>query len=214
MSDGAGRIVAADHAGIARGADILRAGGLVAIPTDTFYGLAADPFHAGAMERLRALKLRGEDHPVPLLIGKLSAVDDLAADFPVHAMRIANEWWPGPLTVVLRASEKVPGTITGGTRNVGLRIANHPTTAMLIAAFGGAVTGTSANRAGEPPAVSVTAVELSLGKGGVDLVLDGGLLAGRAPSTVVDCTGEEATVLREGAIPTAHVVNVAAGDYC
>ncbi len=209
-------IVAASPAAYERAAAVIAQGGVVALPTDTFYGLAADPRQPEAVARLAAMKGRALDKPFPLLIAKLAQTRTLTAAFPVEARRLAQEWWPGPLTLLLPAAPGLPSDMTGGSGVVGLRIAKHSAVALTLAALGGGpITGTSANRAGDPPPRTLTAVQAAFPKDGdgPDLIVDGGLTRALAASTIVDCTTAPILrVVREGAIPALHVHQVAAGD--
>ena len=189
--------VAADEAGCVRAAEVIRAGGVVALPTDTFYGLAADVHDEAALARLLALKGRPAGKPLPVLVADLAAAEALAGGLSEAARRLADRWWPGPLMLVLRAAPGLPEARTGGTGTVGLRVADHSVVAAVLARVGGPITGTSANRAGEAAPRTAEEVEAGLGDG-MDLVLDGGGTPGGAPSTVVDCTGGEGRVVRAG----------------
>jgi len=213
----AGRdVIAAGPAAFERAAAVIAQGGVVALPTDTFYGLAADPAQPEAVARLAAMKGRPPDKPFPLLIAKLAQTEILTSDFPLEARRLAQEWWPGPLTLLLPAAPDLPAGMTGGSGVVGLRVAKHPAIALTLAALGGGpITGTSANQAGDPPPRTVTAVQAGFPEDvqGPDLIVDGGLTRALAASTIVDCTTAPILrVVREGAIPGPHVRQVASGN--
>lgn len=196
-------------------ARVIAAGGVVALPTDTFYGLAVDPAQPAALRRLAQMKDRPQNKPFPLLIAKLSQVEALTSAFPDEARRLAQEWWPGALTLLLPAAPGLPHGMTGDTGVIGLRIARHAAIALTLAALGRPITGTSANRAGDPPPRTVTAVQLAFDAAAdaPDLIVDGGITQALAASSVVDCTRPpDVTTLREGAIPDAHIQQVAHGS--
>ncbi len=190
-------------------ADSLRAGRVAVVPTDTLYGMAADPVSGEGLARLLAVKGREAGKPVPLLLDGRATALSLASRVPAPAARLMERFWPGALTLVLPASPAVPDAVTGGTGTVGLRVPDHPVPRALAAEVGGAITGTSANRAGRP-GIWTTPEEIAAEFGdGVDwIVWDGplplprGQGLGPAPgSTVVLVSGEGVELLREGAIP-------------
>ncbi|HEX5616045.1 MAG TPA: L-threonylcarbamoyladenylate synthase [Acidimicrobiia bacterium] len=189
----------------------LRAGGLVAFPTETVYGLGADASNAAAVRRLFAVKGRPPDHPVIAHVGDASRLDDYAIDVPDVARRLAAELWPGPLTLVVR---RRPATIvdevTGGRATVGLRVPDHPVALELLRAFGGAVAAPSANRFGRVSPTTAAHVRDDLGDD-VDVVLDGGPCAVGVESTIVDCTAAPVRVLRVGGVTRSVVERVAGG---
>lgn len=185
----------------------LREDGLVAYPTETVYGLGG-AVTEGAVRALRRAKGREADKPFIALVESAESVDGLA--WTPDARELAEIFWPGPLTLVLGDPAGIfpNGVRDGRTGAVGVRVSPHPLVARLVRALGGPVTSTSLNAPGEPPATSGTdAVEAvkKLGAGGDVLVLDGGTLPPSAPSTVVDCTGAEPVVLREGSVPTERL---------
>ena len=182
----------------------LRAGEVIGIPTDTVYGLAVDPFHAGGTDRLFAAKRRPRDVELPVLVAGPSQARSLAQPVPDVAHRLMERFWPGALTLVLPRM-RVPGrTLDLGDNvvTVGVRCPDHDLVRDLCRRVGPLAT-TSANLHGQPTAQTAADVEAQLGDA-VALVLDGGTCAG-APSTVVDCTGPEPTLLREGRIPWTEI---------
>jgi L-threonylcarbamoyladenylate synthase len=183
---------------IAAAVEVLRAGGLVGVPTETVYGLAADATDVDALRRLYAVKGRPTDHPVIVHLAP-GSLDDWAVEIPEVARRLAHECWPGPLTLVLRRAARVPDAVTGGLDTVGLRVPAHPVALALLRAFGGGLAAPSANRFGRVSPTTAEAVREELGDG-VDLVLDGGPCTVGVESTIVDCTGDGPRVLREGGI--------------
>jgi L-threonylcarbamoyladenylate synthase len=194
-----------------RAVDILRAGGLVAFPTETVYGLGADASNAEALRRLYAVKGRPAEHPVIAHLGAHASLDDWALDVAPIARALADAFWPGPLTVVLRRNrDAIVDEVTGGRDTVGLRVPNHPLALALLDAFGGAVAAPSANRFGRVSPTTAADVRADLGAD-VDLVLDGGPCAVGLESTIVDCTGSEPRILRVGGVTTEAIERVAGG---
>ena len=189
---------------IARAAASLRAGGLVAFPTETVYGLGADASNPIALERMFAAKGRPSDHPV---IVHLRAGEDLARwsrDIPAIARRLADQFWPGPLTLVLRRAAGVLDAITGGQETVGLRTPAHPVAQRLLQAFGGGIAAPSANRFGRISPTTAQHVRDELGAA-VDIVLDGGPCEVGIESTIVDLSTGAPVLLRPGWIAAAEI---------
>lgn len=174
------------------------AGGLVAFRTDTFYGLGADPLNAAALERINALKGR-DGKPILILVSDALNIARFIAE-ETRAFRVlAETFWPGALTLVARARAEVPELLTAGTGTVGVRLPADASVTELIAACGGALTATSANPAGRPPARTAGEVEAYFGDSQV-LIIDGGATTSERPSTVVDVTGDRAVLVREGVV--------------
>jgi L-threonylcarbamoyladenylate synthase len=188
-----------DRAAIARAADVLRAGGLAAIPTDTLYGLAADVLNPDAVARVFAVKGRSADRALPLVAASAAQVREYFGELPAIGAQLAARFWPGPLTLVLRAPEGLPEDVTGGLHTVGVRVPAHAVTTALCGACGVPLTATSANPTGEPPTDDPDSVVGSLGDT-IDLLVDGGRTPGGAPSTIVDVTGAAPRLIRAGAI--------------
>jgi len=189
---------------LAPAVEALKKGGVVAYPTETFYGLGADPFNPAAIERLFALKGRSAGNPISLIIADRSMLDSVAADVGPAASVLMDRFWPGPLTLVLKASAKVPPSLIAGTGKVGVRLSSHPMARALSAAFKSPITATSANPSGlRPPATARQALDYF--NGSIDVLIDAGELKGRLGSTVVDVSGVEAVVLREGEVPSSDV---------
>ncbi len=178
---------------------ILRDGGVVALPTETFYGLAVDPLHRPAVEHLYALKRRRREKPVLLLLGDLGELERWVEEVPRVARVLIESFWPGPLTLVFRARAEVPSWVTAETGTVALRLSAHPLAREIPRLFGRPVTGTSANLSGEHPAC--TAEEVAHYFPEVDLILDGGATPGRKPSTLVSVVSGRPELLRPGEIP-------------
>ena len=199
------RIVKADAEGaLAEAVAVLTGGGLVAYPSDTVYGLGAAAGDAGAVERVFAVKGRDSGKALSLLLADAADLAPLCAELPFLARVLAQRYWPGPLTLVLRGSPAFQSAALGGGDTVAVRVPDHPFLRELIRALGEPVTGTSANASGRSACRSAQEVELELGDA-VDLVIDGGPSAAGPESTVVSLTGSLPVVLREGAIPRADV---------
>ena len=185
-------------------ADVLRRGGLVAYPTETFYGLGALARDAAAVDRLARVKGRPDGKPLPLLAADRAQVEEVAV-LGDDAVRLADMFWPGPLTLVLPARPGLPAAITAGTGTVGVRVPGSETARALARAAGGAIVSTSANASGEPPPSSPDELAPALAAR-LDAVLDGGRTPGGSPSTVVAVAGGGALQLvRDGAVPFGAV---------
>lgn len=182
-----------------RAAEILTRGGLVAFPTETVYGLGADASNAAAMARLYAVKRRPADHPVIVHFAQAQAAFGWAREVSEAARTLADKFWPGPLTLILKRSAKAADFVTGGQDTVGLRVPRHPVAHALLTAFGGGVAAPSANRFGRISPTSAAHVRADLGAD-VDLVLEGGASEIGIESTIVDLSGSGAILLRPGAI--------------
>ncbi|GGI04577.1 L-threonylcarbamoyladenylate synthase [Egicoccus halophilus] len=190
--------VPVDPAALARAAAALRAGGLVAFPTETVYGLGADALRAPAVRRIFAAKGRPADNPLIVHLADDEQVPTVAVWTPL-ARGLAREYWPGPLTLVLDAHPRVPAVTTGGLASVAVRIPDHPVAQALLHASGLPVAAPSANRSGRPSPTLADHVTADLGTA-VDVVLDGGPTTVGVESTVVDARGERPVVLREGSV--------------
>ncbi|HSM92903.1 MAG TPA: L-threonylcarbamoyladenylate synthase [Anaeromyxobacteraceae bacterium] len=183
---------------IERVAALLRRGGVVAYPTETFYGLGALARDAAALDRLARAKGRPEGKPLPLIAADAAMVEEVAV-LGATARRLAAAFWPGPLTLVLGARPGLPDPITGGTGTVGIRVPGSEVARALCRAAGGPIVSTSANPAGGPPPASGGALDAAL-RARIDGLLDAGPTPGGRPSTVVRVDGERLVLLREGAI--------------
>lgn len=179
--------------------DVLRGGGVIAFPTETFYGLGADPRDRGAVQRLFSIKGRTADQPILLLIASVDDVAAWAARVPDAARVLMDRFWPGALTLVLPARTDVPADLTAGSGTIGLRVPGSGTARALIAFCGHALTGTSANRAGGEPPRTAQEVEAGIGAD-IDLILDAGPTPGGRPSTVVNVSSGVPRTVREGAV--------------
>ena len=184
---------------VLRAADILRRGGLVAFPTETVYGLGADAGSAEAIARLYRVKRRPAAHPVIVHFASPEEAFSWAAEIPASARILARQYWPGPLTLILKRSAKAGDFVTGGQDSVGLRVPSHPVAQALLEAFGGALAAPSANRFGRVSPTNAAHVREDLGKD-VDLVLEGGPSEVGIESTIVDLSGGTPVLLRPGRI--------------
>ena len=184
---------------LARAAEVLRAGGLVAFPTETFYGLGALASDPAAVRRVFRVKGRAESKPLLVLVDSIAMAESLVDEVTPRARELMTRYWPGALTLVLRARADLPRELTGGTETIGVRLSSHPVACGLVRALGGPVTAPSANPEGAVPPTTAAAV-LRAFAGAIDLVLDGGASAGGPASSVVDVTAEPPRVLRRGAV--------------
>ncbi|MBC7802716.1 MAG: threonylcarbamoyl-AMP synthase [Candidatus Parcubacteria bacterium] len=190
------------NAEVRRAADILRAGGLVAFPTETVYGLGADASSAEAVARLYAAKGRPSDHPVIVHFADAEAAFEWAREVPAGARLLAARFWPGPLTMILKRSGKAMDFVTGGQDSVGLRVPFHPVAQALLREFGGGVAAPSANRFGNVSATTASHVREDLTP---DLVLDGGASDVGIESTIVDVSSARPVLLRPGRISKEQI---------
>ncbi len=183
---------------------ILHRGGVIAFPTETFYGLGADARNEAAVGKIFDIKGRDFSNPILVVIGDPEHLDAFVRDVPAGARRLINRLWPGPLTIVFRASAPVSPMLTAGTAKFGVRLTSHPVARELARRLGGPLTATSANRSGAPECSSAADVLSQLG-GGIDAVVDGGPTPGGKGSTIVDATVFPVRVLREGVIPSSLI---------
>jgi L-threonylcarbamoyladenylate synthase len=189
---------------IDRAIEVLRGGGLVAIPTETVYGLAADASNAAAVQRIFAAKGRPILHPLIVHLASADELAEWAETIPPAAAVLADACWPGPLTLLVPRSARVLDVVTGGRPSVGVRVPAHPMTLDLLTRFGGGLAAPSANRFGRVSPTTAEHVRADLGDD-VDFVLDGGPCPVGVESTIVDCTVDPPQVLRPGGIPTEDI---------
>ncbi len=192
---------------ISRAAALLRAGELVAFPTETVYGLGADASNPGAIATIFAAKGRPADHPLIVHLPDASQLERWAVDIPEAAHGLAAAFWPGPLTLILRRHPSVSDAITGGQDTVGLRVPNHPLALQLLREFGGGVAAPSANRFGRVSPTTAAHVRDELGAA-VSMILDGGPCAVGIESTILDLSGDRARILRPGMLDAAALADV------
>ena len=184
----------------------LNAGELLAIPTDTFYGLAVDPVNLRAVDRIYELKSRARHKPLSLLIADVAHAYELARSIDSAFDRLAEKFWPGPLTLIVKATGKLPLRVTANTGNVALRVPEAEIPRAIATRLGHPITATSANLSGHPECTHAASVLSQIGDR-LDLIVDGGPTARATPTTIVDLTGggNAWTILREGAIPTHEI---------
>lgn len=177
----------------------MSAGELVVYPTETFYGIGADARSPAALARIFALKGRDPNNPIALIAADTTSAFALACEIPALARRLADAFWPGPLTLVLPAAQGLHPALVGPDGGVGVRVSPHPQARSLASGLGRPLTATSANLSGRPPAATLAAARAELGDR-VEVYLDGGTLAGGAPSTVVAVNSGGCRIIRAGAI--------------
>lgn len=187
--------------------EVLKRGGIVAYPTESFYGLGADPFNPKAVKRIFDIKGRDKGKPILLIIPSKSKVRELVMEITPLAKVLMDRFWPGPLTIVFKAAKLIDVSIHAGTGKIGLRVSPHPVAQYLSNALG-AITATSANISNDPPMTRKEEVERVLG-GVVDMVLDWDVPGIGVPSTVVDASGNELQIIREGQISKEEILRAA-----
>jgi L-threonylcarbamoyladenylate synthase len=206
---------------VSNAASNLLAGNLVAFPTETVYGLGADACNADAVARIYSVKGRPADHPLIVHVASMDALGDWAADVPGYAISLARDFWPGPMTLIMKRSGLAGDFVTGGQDTVGVRVPDHPVALGLLEAFarvgGNGVAAPSANRFGNvsPTTAQAVADELSDYLGDADQILDGGPCQVGVESTIIDCTGDAPRILRPGAVTVAMIeesTGLAVGD--
>lgn len=180
-------------------ASMLRTGGVVAFPTETFYGLGANALDFQAVGRVYRVKGRAESKPLLVLVDSVRMAESLVKDVSVAARSLMAKYWPGPLTLVFRAVADLPGELTAGTGTIGIRISSHPVALGLVHAAGVPVTAPSANLSGQEPPTTSGDVQQAVG-GKIDLILDGGPTKGGLPSTILDVTVTPPRLIRAGAL--------------
>ena len=193
-----------DTAVLEEAAAIIRSGGIVAMPTDTLYGLAADPFSTAAVERIFAAKGRSADRALPLVAADIAQLEACMGPLPILGRRLAAACWPGPLTLLVPRPPSLPPVVTGGLECVGVRVPAHAVARELCRSCGGPLTATSANASGAPAPADPDDVERNMSET-VAMLLDAGMTPGGAPSTIVDVSGRDARLVRPGAIPWNEV---------
>jgi L-threonylcarbamoyladenylate synthase len=192
-------IVADDEKGRAAAAAVIARGGLIAFRTDTFYGLGADPFNSHAIARLKELKGRDDGKPILVVISDAAIVERFIGRKTEIFDAVSQNHWPGPLTIVLKAKPEVSDELTAGSGTIGLRLPEDEKVRALVRACGGALTATSANLSGEPPARTAAEVKQAFHTG-LDLIVDGGTTCVDKPSTVIDLSGAGIRLIREGMV--------------
>src|SRR5664279_2191480 len=190
-------------------AEKIRSGSLLGMPTDTFYGLAADPFNLHAVDRVYEIKSRSRHKPLSLLIESVDQAAELAWPVPEIFYLLARRFWPGPLTIIVKADPKLPLKVTANTGNVALRVPSAEIPLAILRAVGSPITATSANLHGASECTNALEVRDQLGDC-LPLIVDGGQSPRDMPSTIVDLTSEDGAwrLLREGAIPSDQIVEL------
>ena len=186
---------------------ILAEGGLIGFPTDTFYGIGADPFNSEAVAKIFKIKNRPTGKPILVLVSSLQQLNLLTQKISPLAQTAIDAFWPGPLTLLFEALPDLPQALTGGTGKIGVRLPSHTFTQKLIDGIGHPLTASSANLSGGNNPETAQEVEQSLGSD-LDLILDGGKTKGQQPSTVLDSTDSPPRIVREGAVPRATIESV------
>ncbi len=190
--------------GLERAVECLLSGGLVAFPTESFYGLAVDSTNETAIKRLFSVKKRRPNIPVLILIPSAGKLNRLVKQLPSVADRLIEQFWPGPLTLLFEAGPRVSPLLTAGTGKIGVRLSSHPIATALTKGLGVPITGTSANISGRAACRNAQDIVSSFGQG-VDLILDGGETEGEVASTVLDITVHPPEILREGMIQRSRL---------
>jgi L-threonylcarbamoyladenylate synthase len=202
------RIHPPDPSSLGRATDMLRAGELVAFPTETVYGLGADALNPEAVARIFAAKGRPADHPLIVHLPQTADLGDWARDIPVQARLLSGRFWPGPLTLILKRHARVPDAVTGGQDTVGLRIPSHPVAQTMLGMFGSGVAAPSANRYGRISPTRAAHVAQELGPEQLAMILDGGPSSVGIESTIVDLSGDVPRILRPGHIRPEQIAEV------
>lgn len=210
-AEGSGEIGKGSNDLVAAAERALAAGEVIAIPTDTVYGLAARIDRPESIERLYHIKARPDAKAIPVLLDSVSRLDLVTTVISPQAVELARSFWPGALTIVFAARDGLPARLTstghGGQHTIAVRVPDHDLARQIIHAAGGALAVTSANVSGEEPATSAAQVELSVGRD-LGLIVDGGTTRAGVPSTIVDLSGADIRILRHGAI-TAEAIHAA-----
>jgi len=183
---------------------ILKSGGVIGFPTETFYGLGTAALNEAAVAKIFSVKGRDFNNPILVVIGERKHLDVFAADISAEAKTLMDRFWPGPVTILFRASAAVSPKLTAGSGKIGSRLTSHPIARELARRRGGPLTATSANLSGAPECSSAAEVLAQL-EGRIDGIVDGGRTPGGKGSTIVDATVSPAKVLREGVVPTSLI---------
>ncbi len=185
-------------------AEVIQAGGVIVYPTETVYGIGSNAWDGTAIAKIRALKRRTDQKPILVIVGSREQLVSVVDGISPLAERCMDAFWPGPLTLVFKASNRVPDLLSRGTGTIGVRIPSSPVCLRLLELAGCPLTSTSANLSGMPPLLSVQEIRKAIPLG-IDLVLDAGSLPPSEPSTVLDVTGDQPRLLRAGAVSEARL---------
>jgi len=191
---------------IVKAVRIMEEGGVVAYPTETFYGLGADIGNSQALEKIYTIKGRDFSKPISIIIGSREDLERFAKEITPAAEILMNRFWPGGITLLFKASQDVPRKLTAKTGKIGIRLSGNPVATLLAQSLSGAITATSANRSGHKECVSVEEVVDCIGEN-LDAVIDGGRTPGGTGSTIVDTTVDPPVVIREGVISSSAIYN-------
>ena len=191
--------------GLNEAVKIISEGGIVAFPTESFYGLGVDATNANAIKRLFKIKKRDPDLPILILISSLRELPHYAVSIPPAAKKMGKKFWPGGLTMIFQSSPILPPVLTAGKGKVGIRISNHPVANALSRALSIPITGTSANISGMPPCIRADHFVECLNND-LDLILDGGITEGKYPSTILDVTIDPPLIIREGIVKAEEII--------
>lgn len=186
---------------------ILKSGGVIAFPTDTFYGLGADPFNLDALAKIFQIKQRSADKPLLMLIHSFDQLADITQEVTNNARKLMEHFWPGPLTLIFKAAPGLPDALTAGTGTIGIRLPSHSFTRRLLETLDRPLTAPSANISNEAEPKTAQQVKSALGEK-LDLIIDGGPAPGEKPSTVLDITTNPPTLIREGALSLSDLESV------
>ena len=200
---------APDSTAIRYAADFIRRGQVVGVPTDTFYGLAADPFNLAAVEEIYRVKGRPENRALPILVSSIEQAAILTRDLPLNFLTLAKKFWPGALTIVVEASQRLPLKVTANKGRVALRWPNSRVACAIIEQVGSPITGTSANISGFPSCSNAQELVKQLGER-LPLILDSGDTGATASSTIVNVEGDEWRIVRDGQVPEEEIAKALA----
>ncbi len=188
-------------------AEVIQAGGIVVYPTETLYGIGANAWNPKAVKRVQEIKKREEPKPILVLVQSIEEAAGLSQEILPGARAFMDAFWPGPLTLVLKAANGLPEELTRGRGTIGVRIPSSTVSLRLLALCGCPITSTSANVSGAPAPGTIEKIERDLGPG-IDLFLDAGVIPVRKPSTVLDVSGTRPRLLREGEIPYSQLLTI------
>ncbi len=186
--------------------EVFKNGGVLAFPTETFYGLGVDPFDSSAVERLFALKGRSQKNPFSLIIKDRAMLLRVVSRIPSIAEGLMKRFWPGPLTIIFEAHKSIGAQLAGDTGTIAVRVSSSEVCAKLLSTLGSPITATSANPSGKTPASTPEEV-LGFFNGDIGVLIDGGKLPGRLGSTIVDVTTGKIKIIREGEIPSREILS-------
>jgi len=200
-------LVQPEDSSLVLAAEVIQAGGVIVYPTETVYGIGANAWNPGAVARVQEIKKRSVSRPILIVVDSIDSAYGVAGEVTPLARQFMDSFWPGPLTLVMKASHHLPEALVQGRGTIGVRVPSSLACLKLLTLCGCPLTSTSANVSGEHPPTTLEQIERALGAG-IDLFLDAGLLPASKPSTVLDVSGARPRLLREGAIPLAQLLSV------